>query len=113
MFPICKFSGIPQLILMTKVDKLCDYVQKDVSKVFYSSNVEQAVDKASQLLGLRRANVLPVKNYENEAELDDNVDILSLLALRKMLHCSEDFMLNMKHREKNVQVEMGKLKLEK
>ncbi|XP_060596265.1 interferon-induced protein 44-like [Ruditapes philippinarum] len=105
-------KGIPQLILMTKVDKLCNDVQKDVSQVFYSSKVEQAVDKASQLLGLPRANVLPVKNYENEAVLDNNVDILALLALRKMLHCSEDFMLNMKHRGQDVQGEMGKLKLE-
>jgi hypothetical protein len=108
-----KLSGIPQLILLTKVDKLCNDVQKDVSMVFYSSKVEQAVDKASQLLGLPRANILPVKNYENEAELDDHIDILALLALRKMLHCSEDFMLNMKHREQDVQGEMGKLKLEK
>ncbi|XP_060559569.1 interferon-induced protein 44-like [Ruditapes philippinarum] len=106
-------KGIPQLILLTKVDKLCDYVETDVAQVFYSTKVKEAVDKASLLLGLPRANILPVKNYENEAELDDNVDILALLALRKMLHCSEDFMLNMKHREKDVEVEMGKLKLEK
>ena len=106
-------SEIPQLILLTKVDKLCNDVQEDVSKVFYSSAVEKAVDKASQLLGIPRAKVLPVKNYENEAELDDSTDILALLALRKMLHCSKDFMLNMKQKEKDVKAEMTKLKLEK
>ncbi|XP_060596286.1 interferon-induced protein 44-like [Ruditapes philippinarum] len=71
-------KGIPQLILLTKVDNLCEYVEKDVAQVFYSTKVKEAVDKASQLLGLPRANILPVKNYENETELDDNVLIYLL-----------------------------------
>ncbi|XP_053383599.1 interferon-induced protein 44-like isoform X2 [Mercenaria mercenaria] len=103
---------IPQIILLTKIDKLCKEVEKNVSFVYHSPTVKQAVEKASQILGLPRANILPVKNYENEAELDDNVDILALLALRKMLHFTEDFMHNLIDKRNDVQVEMKKMKLE-
>ncbi|XP_053383601.1 interferon-induced protein 44-like isoform X3 [Mercenaria mercenaria] len=103
---------IPQIILLTKIDKLCKEVEKNVSCVYHSPTVKQAVEKASQILGLPRAHVLPVKNYEDEAELDDNIDILALLALRKMLHFTEDFMHNLIDKRNDVQVEMKKLKLE-
>ncbi|XP_053383550.1 interferon-induced protein 44-like [Mercenaria mercenaria] len=103
---------IPQIILLTKIDKLCKEVEKNVSCVYHSPTVKQAIEKASQILGLPRAHVLPVKNYEDEAELDDNIDILALLALRKMLHFTEDFMHNLIDKRNDVQVEMKKLKLE-
>lgn len=62
--------------------------------MFKSRTVEEHVEKASQLLGLPRGNVLPVKNYENEMELDDNISILALLSLRQILHFAEDYMEN-------------------
>ncbi|XP_053391218.1 interferon-induced protein 44-like isoform X1 [Mercenaria mercenaria] len=105
-------KGIPQIILLTKIDKLCNNVEKDVSLVFKSPEVEQHVEKASQLLGLPRANVLPVKNYENENELDDNISILALLALRQILYFAEDFLDHMLDKKNDEQSEMEKLKLE-
>ena len=91
----CTLSGIPQVILLTKVDKLSKEVEEDLSLVFKSSEVKEHVEKASQLLGLPRANVLPVKNYENEEELDENISILALMALRKILNFAEDFLDHM------------------
>ncbi|KAH3817364.1 hypothetical protein DPMN_118897 [Dreissena polymorpha] len=43
------------------------------------------------MFGLTRNHVLTVKNYENEIELDDNISILALLALRQILYFSEDY----------------------
>ncbi|XP_053373685.1 interferon-induced protein 44-like isoform X2 [Mercenaria mercenaria] len=91
---------IPQLIVLTKVDKLCKDVQKDISFTYKSWVVEEHVEKASQLLGLRRSNVLPVKNYEEETTLDININILTLLALRKILDSTEDYMHNLLDRQK-------------
>ncbi|XP_053391215.1 interferon-induced protein 44-like [Mercenaria mercenaria] len=105
-------KGIPQIILLTKIDKLCKNVEKDASLVFKSPEVEQHVEKASQLLGLPRANVLPVKNYENENELDDNISILALLALRQILYFAEDFLDHMLDKKNDEQSEMEKLKVE-
>ena len=53
------------------------------------------VDKASQILGLPRGNILPVKNYENEVELEESISILALLAMRQMLNSTEDYKENL------------------
>ncbi|XP_053388647.1 interferon-induced protein 44-like [Mercenaria mercenaria] len=94
---------IPQMVLLTKVDKLCKDVQSDISFVYQSQIVEEHVDKASQLLGLPRTNILPVKNYEKELRLDENTSILALLSLRQILYFAEDYMYNLRERKNLVQ----------
>ncbi|XP_052212388.1 interferon-induced protein 44-like [Dreissena polymorpha] len=84
-------SGIPQAVLLTKVDLACQDVASTLSSVFTSKKIEDAVNKVSSMFGLPRNHVLPVKNYENEMELDDNISILALLALRQLLFFSEDY----------------------
>lgn len=91
---------IPQLIILTKIDKICKDVERDVSFTYKSWDVEEHVEKASQLLGLRRSNILPVKNYEEETKLDINVNILALLALSQILDTVEDYMHNLLDRQK-------------
>ncbi|XP_060581092.1 interferon-induced protein 44-like isoform X2 [Ruditapes philippinarum] len=91
---------IPQLIILTKIDKICKDVERDVSFTYKSWAVEEHVEKASQLLGLRRSNILPVKNYEEETKLDINVNILALLALSQILDTVEDYMHNLLDRQK-------------
>ncbi|KAH3825421.1 hypothetical protein DPMN_127296 [Dreissena polymorpha] len=66
-------------------------VASNITNVFKSKEIEAAVDKASNLLGLPRNHALPVKNYETEMELDDNISILALMALRQVLHFAEDY----------------------
>ena len=79
---------------MTKVDKICPEVEEDTSKVFKSEAVIEQVNKVSQLLGIPRNSVLPVKNYETEIEVNDSFNILALITLRQILRASEDFMYN-------------------
>ncbi|XP_053376735.1 interferon-induced protein 44-like [Mercenaria mercenaria] len=102
-------KGIPQALLLTKIDKLCKDVQNDVSQVFRSKTVEEHVEKASQLLGLPRGNVLPVKNYENEMQLEDTISILALLTLRQILYFTQDYMENMMDKMAVVRRKMEKV----
>ena len=81
---------IAQAVLLTKIDNLCDDVKKDTSYACTSPEVLECVGKVATLLGLPRNNVFPLKNYENETELDDKMSILALVALRQMLAFSED-----------------------
>lgn len=76
---------------MTKIDKLCKEVENDVSFVFKSPKVGKCVKKAANLLGLPESNVLPVKNYDNEFEPEENINILALLSVRQILNFTEDF----------------------
>lgn len=93
-------KGIPQVLLLTKIDKLCEAVSADISVVFRSTTIEKQVDKASQILGLPRANILPFKNYENEIELDESISILALLSMRQILNFVGDYMENLQDRMK-------------
>ncbi|KAK3610856.1 hypothetical protein CHS0354_039127 [Potamilus streckersoni] len=86
--------GVPQTVILTKVDKVSEIVQGDVSKVFQCEKVKNVVDKVSQTLGVPRSNIFPIKNYENETELDQNINILALQALRQVLGFADDYMEN-------------------
>ena len=82
------------MILLTKIDKVCSLVEIDVSQVFRSPAILEQVDKVSQLFGVPRHNVLPIKNYEKEVKLNDDINILALMALVEILRASEDFLYN-------------------
>ncbi|VDI11098.1 Hypothetical predicted protein [Mytilus galloprovincialis] len=88
-------KGVPQVVLLTKVDKVCPIMtEESVSRVFYSPIVQEVVDRVSQIMGLPRAHILPLKNYESEMELDDNVSTLALITLQQVLRFADDYMYN-------------------
>lgn len=84
--------GIPQVVLLTQIDKICEDLHWDVSKTFSIPAIGDLVDKAADLTGLPRAHILPVKNYEREMELRQDINILALLALRQILNFADDYL---------------------
>ncbi|WAR13798.1 IF44L-like protein, partial [Mya arenaria] len=101
-------KGIPQAVLLTKVDVACTEVAENVSSVFRKTNVEKAVDTVAKLLGLPRNNVLPVKNYENEVQLESATSALALLALRQALYFTEDFLEDVVDKKASVKAARGR-----
>ncbi|XP_062590727.1 interferon-induced protein 44-like isoform X2 [Saccostrea cucullata] len=85
---------IPQLVFLTKMDKICPLVENDVSNMFLSEVVEDAVNKAADVIAIPRSHVLPVKNYEKETKLQTNINILALGALHQALMFADDFLEN-------------------
>lgn len=88
------FVDIPLLVLVTKIDKVCSDVDKDVEEVFFSSAVKKTVDKVSDVIAIPRSHVLPVKNYEKERTLQNNLSILAMEALKQALLFCQDFLEN-------------------
>ncbi|XP_053392905.1 interferon-induced protein 44-like [Mercenaria mercenaria] len=88
-------KGLPQIVLVTKIDKVCSHVDENVSKVFQSTAIQELVDKVSDMLGVPRSHVLPMKNYEKEINVRIDVSLLALLSLRQILRATEDFMFNL------------------
>ena len=82
------------MVVLTKVDKVCQYVAEDPGTLFYSSAVRDLVEQVSELVGLPRAHVLPVKNYEKEMDLVYSVDVPALISLRQMLRFADDYLYN-------------------
>uniref|UniRef100_A0ACB8F2X4 Uncharacterized protein n=1 Tax=Sphaerodactylus townsendi TaxID=933632 RepID=A0ACB8F2X4_9SAUR len=72
--------GVPQLVLLTKVDEICSCLENDISYVYKSKPVEK--------------QIVPVKNYSSELDIKFEVDILILVAVRQMLRLAESFLDN-------------------
>ncbi|KAA0712180.1 Interferon-induced protein 44-like [Triplophysa tibetana] len=83
--------GVPQIVLMTKVDEACPLVEEDLQKVYVSSYIKTKVQEVSSRLGVPVSCVLPVKNYSQELELDLSCDVLLLTALQQMLRFADDY----------------------
>uniref|UniRef100_A0A3B3QYE2 Interferon-induced protein 44-like n=1 Tax=Paramormyrops kingsleyae TaxID=1676925 RepID=A0A3B3QYE2_9TELE len=88
------FLDVPVMALLTKVDKVCPHVEKDLKNVYYKLHVSLQIKKASGCLGIAESNVLPVKNYSSETELNDTSDILLLSAMKQMLNFSDNYIDN-------------------
>lgn len=86
--------GIPQIVLLTKVDKISESVATDTAEIFKNKAVQEQVEKVSQLFGVPINHVLPVRNYIREIEVDQDINILALLTLRQILRVTEDYMFN-------------------
>nr|XP_055073519.1 interferon-induced protein 44-like [Misgurnus anguillicaudatus]XP_055073520.1 interferon-induced protein 44-like [Misgurnus anguillicaudatus] len=84
--------GVPQIVLMTKVDEACPLVEEDLQNVYVSSYIKSKVQEVSSRLGVPVSCVLPVKNYSQELELNLNCDLLLLTAVQQMLNYAEDYL---------------------
>uniref|UniRef100_A0A671V7H7 Interferon-induced protein 44-like n=1 Tax=Sparus aurata TaxID=8175 RepID=A0A671V7H7_SPAAU len=83
--------GIPQLVLLTKVDEACFLVKEDVRNVYKSDYIKEMMQEVSTRLGVPLSCVVPVKNYSEELELDPNCDILLLSAVKQMLRFADNY----------------------
>ncbi|XP_029683547.1 interferon-induced protein 44-like isoform X1 [Takifugu rubripes] len=84
---------IPQLVLMTKVDKADSTVIKNIRKVDQSEIIREKKKQLAALLDVPISSIFPVKNYvPNDLELNDNCDVLLLTAINEMLSCTDTSM---------------------
>lgn len=53
--------GLPQVVLLTNIDKICHEIEDDVTNTFVSASVYEALKTAAEIMGLSRDHVFPVK----------------------------------------------------
>jgi len=83
------------MVIMTKIDAVCDETRNDTSKAFLSKAVHEKVQEVSEKFGINENHIHPVRNYTKETEKDLGIDILMLLALQQIQRCSIDFVENL------------------
>ncbi|XP_032426946.1 interferon-induced protein 44-like [Xiphophorus hellerii] len=83
--------GIPQLVLLTKVDEACPLVKDDLRNIYKSGYIKDLMQDVSVRVGVPLSCVIPVKNYSGELELDLNCDILLLSAVVQMLRFVDNY----------------------
>ncbi|XP_040917055.1 interferon-induced protein 44-like [Toxotes jaculatrix] len=86
--------GIPQILLMTKVDEACPLVAEDLKNVYRSAYIQTKARELSESLGIPLSCVLPVQNYSEELNLDQDTDILLFTAVEQMLNYADSFFEN-------------------
>ncbi|XP_062388392.1 interferon-induced protein 44-like isoform X2 [Sardina pilchardus] len=82
--------GIPQVVLMTKVDDACPEVRKDLKMIYRDKKIKEKMQQCSNKLGVPMNCIFPVKNYHEEIDLNDDVDMLLLSALTNILNFADD-----------------------
>ncbi|XP_014058583.1 interferon-induced protein 44 isoform X2 [Salmo salar] len=86
--------GIPQMVVLTRVDEACPSVRKDVKNIYLSKYIKEKMEQCSTELGVPVNCILPVKNYHEEIDLNEDMDVLLLRALRQMVDFADDFIKN-------------------
>ncbi|MEQ2224671.1 hypothetical protein ILYODFUR_009820 [Ilyodon furcidens] len=87
--------GIPQMAVMTHIDAACGEIQKDLKNVYRSRHLQKKMKDFSAAVGIPVNCIFPVKNYSEEIDMNDEVDILILSALRKIIDFGDDFIEKM------------------
>ncbi|PWA31162.1 hypothetical protein CCH79_00003001, partial [Gambusia affinis] len=83
--------GIPQMAMMTHIDEACGEIEKDLRNVYKSKYLKKKMKDFSATVGIPMNCIFPVKNYSEEIDLNDDVDILILSALKIMINFGDDF----------------------
>ncbi|XP_051797485.1 interferon-induced protein 44-like, partial [Acanthochromis polyacanthus] len=84
--------GIPQLVLITKIDDACPKVRGYIKDAYLSCFLKEQAEKCSSLLGIPLNCIFLVKNYSSETKTSDDINALILVALREMVYFGEDFL---------------------
>ncbi|XP_053471710.1 interferon-induced protein 44-like isoform X2 [Ictalurus furcatus] len=93
--------NLPQVIIMTKVDEACPLVKEDLRKVYTSKKIKEKMQECSNLLGIPLSNIFPVKNYHEEVDTNDDMDVLILKALDQIVNLANDALENQNPSEKS------------
>ena len=87
---IIYFADITEQVLLTKVDDVHDMLDKHVNCVFKSKHVQEKAEMISEYMGFSIGQVLPMKNYTYEQTPRDDINVLALRNLMKMLNSCDD-----------------------
>ncbi|XP_048017612.1 interferon-induced protein 44-like isoform X2 [Megalobrama amblycephala] len=91
-------EGIPQVVIMTKVDEACPLVKQDLRNIYTSKKIYEKMEMCSAKIGVPLSNIFPVRNYHDEIDTEDDTDFLILKALEQIVQIA------------NVRLEIMKIK---
>ncbi|XP_066497166.1 interferon-induced protein 44-like [Hoplias malabaricus] len=83
--------GIPQLVFMTRVDRVCELTNEDLRKIYQSKKIREKITMCSNKLGVTENCIFPVKNYHNEIRSNEELNCLALQAFTQIVYSANDF----------------------
>ncbi|XP_053332626.1 interferon-induced protein 44-like [Clarias gariepinus] len=82
---------IPHVLLLTHIDECCPLVKENLRNVYISRKIREKMVECSHKTGIPMTCIFPVKNYHEETDTDNDIDILVLLALRQIFNFANDY----------------------
>ncbi|CAL8405070.1 unnamed protein product [Boreogadus saida] len=82
--------GIPQMAILTHIDDACPLVKESIQNVYKSKYIKTKMEQLHNELGIPLSNIFPVKNYHEEIDLDGDIDMLILRAMRQIIQIAKD-----------------------
>ncbi|KAG5272591.1 hypothetical protein AALO_G00167220 [Alosa alosa] len=79
---------------MTHVDLACPLVKESLQNTYSSKVIKRRMQECRNKLGVPMNCIFPVKNYDEEIDLDDNVNSLILNALKHIVDIADDYVSN-------------------
>ncbi|XP_050960584.1 interferon-induced protein 44-like isoform X1 [Labeo rohita] len=83
-------KGIPQVIVMTKVDEACPLVKNDLRKIYKSKKIKEKMELCSAKVGVPMSHIFPVMSYHDEINTNDDADVLILKAFEQIVLIAND-----------------------
>ncbi|KAI5628897.1 interferon-induced protein 44, partial [Silurus asotus] len=81
---------IPRAVVMTMGDLLCPAVRNNMKYIYISKIIKNKMEDCSNKLQIPMNCIFPVKNYHEQTETNDDMDVLLLLALKQIAHFAND-----------------------
>ncbi|KAG7315582.1 hypothetical protein KOW79_020448 [Hemibagrus wyckioides] len=75
---------------MTRPDSACPLVNSDLRKIYYSRKIKEKMQECSNRLGIPMNHIFPVKNYHEEIDTMNDMDVLILKALDQIVSVAAD-----------------------
>ncbi|XP_058235960.1 interferon-induced protein 44-like isoform X2 [Hemibagrus wyckioides] len=82
---------IPVAVILTKVDVTSPLVQKNLKMIYRSKRIKERMKECNRILGIPLNYIFPVKNYHEEINNNDEIDILILTAMTNIVNFANDF----------------------
>lgn len=89
-----KIYAQDRIVLVTKIDRICDETNEDIRNIFHSNNIKKAVENAASIFNVSLDKVFPIKNYTEEYETDAYKNIPLLLALQRAVDSGAAYLRN-------------------
>ncbi|KAM8725333.1 interferon-induced protein 44-like isoform 2-T2 [Acanthopagrus schlegelii] len=86
---------IPQVAILTKIDEVSPEVKADLKNIYKAQSMKDQMERFSADVGIPMNCIFPVKNYHQEINIDNDIDVLILSALREIISYGDDF-INLK-----------------
>jgi len=103
------------IIILTRIDQICDFTLENTSSVFKSKDVKEKVQEVSHMFGINQAQIYPVRNYSEQTDCKRAMDILILRVARQIVRNSSDYLADKLDREaedlKNAKKKLAGMKI--